>query len=123
MVLLDTNILIEVFRNNSTVIATVGSIGQDNIAVSDVTCAELYFGARNKAELQMLRKTLSYLPIYHVNTKISEMAVNLVEQYCLSHKLDWEDALIAATAIHENIDLCTLNPKDFIFLHNLKIYQ
>ena len=51
------------------------------------------------------------------------MAVNLVEQYCLSHKTDLEDALIAATAILYQIELYTLNIKDFIFIPNVKLYQ
>ena len=51
------------------------------------------------------------------------MAVNMVKQYCLSHTLDIDDALIAATAIYHNIELFTLNTKDFKFIPNLKLYQ
>ena len=39
--LCDTNILIEVYRDNQSVINTLKQIGQANITVSDVTCAEL----------------------------------------------------------------------------------
>jgi predicted nucleic acid-binding protein len=51
------------------------------------------------------------------------MAVNLVKTYCLSHKLELADALIAATAIHHNVELYTLNRKDFVFIPNLKLYE
>jgi predicted nucleic acid-binding protein len=50
------------------------------------------------------------------------MAVALVEQYCLSHKLDLEDALIAATAIVNDIKLYTLNTKDFIFIPSIQLF-
>lgn len=56
MILCDTNILIEIYRDNATIIETVTKIGQENIAVSDVTCAELLFGARNKKNFKPFAK-------------------------------------------------------------------
>ena len=63
MILCDTNILIEVYRDNAKIIETLKQIGQDNIAISDVTCAELLYGARDKKELQIIRKDLNKLII------------------------------------------------------------
>jgi len=51
------------------------------------------------------------------------MAVNLVKTYCLSHKLEFADALIAATAIQHNAELFTLNRKDFAYIPSLKLYE
>jgi len=87
MILIDTNILIEIYRNNLTVIETVKGIGQSNVAVSDVTSAELFFGARNKKELQIISKDLSKLSVLHIQSEISEKSVELVKDYALSHKL------------------------------------
>jgi len=123
MLLCDTNIFIEVFRRNAVIRAELEKIGQNNIAVSDITLSELFYGVRNKAELKMIRNDLSTVSVLHINEEISEMAVGMVEQYCLSHKLDIEDALIAATAIHHNLPLFTLNTKDFKFIPNIKLYQ
>ena len=86
---------------------TLEKIGYDNIIISDVTRAELFYGAINKIELSKIRNDLNKIPVLHIDTSISEMAVNLVEQYCLSHKMDLEDALIAATAILNQIELYT----------------
>ncbi|MDR1919548.1 MAG: hypothetical protein LBQ65_07885, partial [Tannerellaceae bacterium] len=61
-------------------------------------------------------------PVLHISQPISAMAVALVEQYCLSHKLDLEDALIAATAIVNDIKLYTLNTKDFIFIPSIQLF-
>ena len=44
MILCDTNIFIELYRNNTTIVGAVETIGQNNIAVSDVTRAELLSG-------------------------------------------------------------------------------
>ena len=123
MILCDTNIFIEIYKDNSDIIKAVKSIGQHNIAVSDVTCAELLYGARNKKELQTLRKDLNKLTVLPIETSISAMAVELVEKYALSHKLSLPDALIGATAMYHNIELYTLNVKDFRFLENVKLYS
>ena len=49
--------------------------------------------------------------------------VDIVEKYCLSHKTDLEDAIIAATAILHRIELYTLNLKDFVFIPEIKLFQ
>jgi predicted nucleic acid-binding protein len=122
MKLCDTNIFIEIYRDNWDIIQTVKSIGQHNIVVSYVTCAELLYGARNKKELKIIRKDLNKLTILPIETDISTMAVGLVEKYALSHKLTLPDALIASTAIIHNIELYTLNLKDFRFLEKVTLF-
>ena len=123
MILCDTNILIEVYRDNAKIIETLKQIGQDNIAISDVTCAELLYGARDKKELQIIRKDLNKLTILPIQSSISNLAVELVEKYALSHKLSLPDALIASTSIIHNIEIYTLNIKDFKFVKNVSLYD
>ena len=43
--------------------------------------------------------------------------------YSLSHKLTIPDALIAATALVNDLELYTLNIKDFRFIENLRLYR
>jgi len=123
MVLCDTNIFIEVYRHNIAVSTELEKIGQENIAVSDITCGELLYGAINKAELRLIRNDLDNVRVLHIDVEISEMAVSLVDKYCLSHKLDIVDALIASTAIYYDIELFTLNTKDFKFIPQLRLYN
>jgi predicted nucleic acid-binding protein len=123
MILCDTNIFIEIYRNNKTIIESVKQIGQQNLAISDVTRAELFFGARNKKELQAIHKDMEKLIVLPIDTIISEMAVKLVENYSLSHKLSLPDAIIGATSIYHKIELYTLNVKDFRFLDEVKLFS
>lgn len=123
MILFDTNILIEIYKGNPIIIEIAKQIGQENIAVSDVTCAELLFGARNKNELQAIRKDLDKLTVLPIKTIVSNLSVSLVEKYSLSHKLCLPDALIAATAISYQLPLYTLNIKDFRFIEKVVLYQ
>ena len=122
MILCDTNIFIEIYRNNESIIQKIKHIGQHNLAVSDVTLAELFFGARNKNELGAIRKDMNKLIVFLIDSFISDLAVKLVETYSLSHKLALTDALIGATAIHHKIELYTLNVKDFKFLDEVKLF-
>ena len=56
LILIDTNIIIEVFKNNQNIIRTIHSIGIDRTAISCVTAMELYYGALNKADLKQTKK-------------------------------------------------------------------
>jgi hypothetical protein len=51
LVLCDTNIIIEFYKDNPEVVKNLRSIGQHRIAVSIVTVGELLYGALNKKEL------------------------------------------------------------------------
>lgn len=61
MILCDTNILIEFYKNNLKIIEELRCIGPNNLAISPVTQAELYFGALNKAELRSIKRHLALL--------------------------------------------------------------
>jgi len=121
MILLDTNIFIEIYRDNVAIASIVDNIAE--IAVCDVVRAELFYGARNKFELKEISKDLEGLHNLHLSAHISKMAVDLVKNYSLSHKLEFADALIAATAIIYNVEIFTLNRKDFVYIPNLKLYE
>lgn len=121
MILLDTNILIEVFKGNAAIIDSVSNAGPENLSLSSITVMELYYGALNKLELQRIRKHLAAFRIVHISTAISETATLLIERYAKSHNLQIPDALIAATALEIHSELLTLNVKDFQFISGLSL--
>lgn len=59
MILCDTNILIELYKNNSQVIRELNRIGVNKLAISIITQSELYYGAINKTELNKIKKTFN----------------------------------------------------------------
>ncbi|WP_353932795.1 PIN domain-containing protein [Okeanomitos corallinicola] len=52
MILCDTNIIIEFYKNNSQVISELSFLGINQLAISSITQAELYYGAINNVELK-----------------------------------------------------------------------
>jgi tRNA(fMet)-specific endonuclease VapC len=122
MILCDTNILIEFYKDNEDVSNALRAIGVADIAVSVVTVGELYFGARDKRELLKMKKHLAGLHPIPVDVEISDRYLTLLESYALSHRLNVPDALIAATALRHNLKLYTLNSKDFRYIEGLTLF-
>jgi predicted nucleic acid-binding protein len=122
MILCDTNILIEFYKGNSEVVKELQKIGLPNLAVSVITAGELYFGARDKREMERIRKHLSLMRQIPLDNDISKRFLNLLEEFALSHRLSIPDALIAATTLSQGAPLYTLNLKDFQFIPGLKIH-
>ena len=123
MVLCDTDIFIEAFKNSTLATDLLGRIGFDNIALSAITLMELYFGALNKRELFKIKSRLQKLEVVDLDKEITGAAVNLVEKYAKSHGLHIPDALIASTAICSGMELLTFNLKDFRFIEGIKLYS
>ncbi len=122
MILCDTNILIEFYKNNRQISAVLRDIGPKNLAISAVTTAELYYGALNKQELRQIKKHLALLHTYPITLPISNSFLTLMEDYVLGHKLSLPDALIAATALVHDVTLYTLNRKDFHYIPGLELF-
>ncbi len=122
MILCDTNIFIELFKGNIAVIQQLYAIGAKNIAISVISKAELFYGARDKLELAHIAKHLEQLQCYPVTELDSALFIRLMQEYSLSHKSSIRDMLIAATAINQGLELYTLNAKDFKFISAIQLY-
>lgn len=122
MILCDTDVFIEAFKNNADTTALLRHVGFQNISLSTITLMELYFGALNKREMTKIKKRIENLKVYELDKEISGTALNLIEKYSKSHGLRIPDALIAATSICKGIDLLTYNLKDFRFIKGLSLY-
>ena len=121
-ILIDTDILIDVANNDVIAKVRLTDESQTSIlAVSTVTVMELVVGCRNKSELQALNRFLSQFQVLTLNSQISDRATQLLQEYFLSHGLLIADALIAATAIENQISLLSKNQRDFRFIQELTL--
>jgi len=120
MIFLDTNVLIEILKNNQNTIQQVSALTPP-LAISSITAMELMVGARNKKEIRLLNKFIARFLIIHVDPAISLAALKLITGYAKSHGLDIPDALISATAINKQARLLTYNTKDFQYIPTLEL--
>jgi predicted nucleic acid-binding protein len=121
IVFIDTNIVIEYIkkRDNEKIIEFVDSF--DRVYINDVVIMELYQGARDKKELNYIKKKIMKFEVLKMNQEIISLAREILDRYTLSHNTKIMDALIASTVIMYNIDLYTFNKKDFRYLEQVNL--
>lgn len=120
--LFDTDVLIWVQKRNSKAIDLVDNATSRYISLQ--TYMELFQCARNKNEHKIIRDFLQdfnfiVLPFTEL---IGHRAAIYIEEYTLSCGLRAGDAIIAATALEENLVLCTSNSKHFKDIKDIQLH-
>jgi predicted nucleic acid-binding protein len=122
LVVVDTDVLIDVGRGVEEAIAYLEQIEQQSSpAISVVTQMEMIIGCRNKAELRTLERFMLRFQVIKLNEPISEVAIELLRHYRLSHGLLIADALIAATALSLEAPFVAKNQRDYNFITDLRL--
>ncbi len=122
LIIVDTDILIDVGRNVGEALKCLQQIEQlSPAAVSIVTQMELIIGCRNNNELDSLEQFLNRFHIIRLSEQISDTAIDLLKRYRLSHGLLIADALIAATAIISDLSFVSKNQRDYRFIEDLQL--
>lgn len=121
MILCDTNIIFEVFRGNLIVINELDKIGYENLAICDVTIGEVYFGMR-KNEGNLTKTLIRLFNRYNITKDASKIFVQIMSDLS-SRQIGIPDALIAAIAKANSLEVLTLNLSDFTLVEGLKIYR
>lgn len=122
--LLDTNICIFYFKNKYHIPEKIESVGIENCYISEITVAELLYGAavgknpRNRDEISSLVKVFDVLPIYDCLEVFAETKALLREQ---GNLIDNFDLLIGSTAIINQCVMVTENTKHLERIPNLQI--
>jgi len=111
--LFDTDVLIWVLRANIKAINLVNATAQRRVSV--VNYIELLRGARDKQELLKIKRFFptNGFEILPLTETIGNRAIIYIEEHGLKSGIGLADALIAATAVENNLQLCTSNRKDF----------
>ena len=121
--LLDTCICIALLKKSQSVIQRLREVGTHNCKISDITLAELYFGAfksgreKHFNDVAEISKLFEKYPIQYTR-KNGEIRWELEKQGL--HIGDM-DMFIAATALEEDVILVTGNVKHFERIPGLKI--
>lgn len=123
--LLDTNICIYFLKGLYDLGQRIENVKNENCYVSEITIAELKFGAENSQHKEKNRKTVAdFVSLFTIIPIFSSLDVYAKEKARLRKKgipLDDFDLLIGATAIANNLTLVTRNVSDFERLERIQV--
>mgnify|MGYP000731115684 CR=1 FL=1 len=119
--LLDTTILIDLFRGHEKAADFIEKDRNAKIPlfISVISAMELVAGCRNQIEVEKTSKIVADFTLIHLSADATAKAYDLMLAYTKSHGLTIPDALIAATAITDGIELATDNVRHFIMISDL----
>lgn len=117
----DTDILIWVQRGNKKAAALIENEGKRFISVQ--THMELLQGARNKTDHKYIKDFLHDFKFITLpfTENIGHRALIYVEEYSLSSNMRSGDAIIAASAVENNMILASSNIKHFKVINDLNL--
>ena len=121
--LLDTDTCIALLKKNPNVIRHLREVGMHNCKISDITLAELYFGAYKSG------KQKHFDEVIQISMFFESYSIHYLSQY---GQIRWDleqrglkigdmDMFIAATAVEEELILITGNTEHFNRIPGLKI--
>lgn len=118
--LFDTDVLIWFFRGNAKAAKVLDRANHRFLSI--VSYMELLHVARDKREQKQIRTTLAALEfrVLPLAENVGHRAAIYMEEYSLKVALCPMDALIAATAIENNLPLMTGNRKHFSPLKDIE---
>lgn len=113
----DTNVFLRIFSGD----ARVRDFVENSDAAIDATiyigCLQ---GSKSNAEKLIIKEYLDNFPLLLITPEVSRRAIRLIDAYSNSFGLFLPDALIAGTALENDLTLLTFNIKDFKFIDGLK---
>jgi predicted nucleic acid-binding protein len=123
MILLDTDIMIDLLRKYHPAVAWLSSLGEEEIVLPGFVAMELLQGCRNKVEQEKVEATLQNYAIAWPSSETCDEALSLFADFHLTHALGLLDALFGATAIALKLPLCTFNQKHYAAIPDLTTVQ
>ena len=122
--LLDTTACIAVIRGKLSVIGKIKSVGLKNCKVSEISIAELYYGASKSGQeklfddVKTILQMFKVIPVFPSLPTYGEVKAHLET---IGQRIDDMDLLIGSTALHNNMTLVTHNIKHLSRLPNVDI--
>jgi tRNA(fMet)-specific endonuclease VapC len=123
MILLDTDIMVDILRGYQPAINWLTSASDTEIGVPGLVAMELIQGCQNAREQKRLEKAINQYPLFWADSQDCDNALKNFAAYHLSQNIGILDALIAETAISLDAELATFNVKHYSVLKKLQTIQ
>ncbi len=115
--LIDNNVISQILKGNQKIAEFILGL---NFAICVTVYIEALQGSISSEQKREIKKLIDNFPLLVITPNISRQAISLIDTYSNSHGLLLADALIAGTAIENDLTLVTYNIKDFKFINGLK---
>lgn len=122
--LLDTNVLISMFRGQHGIREAILKAGIENCAISEISYGEIVTGAyrggydRHAHEIEFLKSRFNILPVSPAIETFGRLRAELLDN---GTPIDSLDLLISATAIENGLTVITHNLKHFEVVPGLEV--
>lgn len=123
MILLDTDVAVDILRNHPPAIAWLQGLGAALLGLPGLVVMELLQGCRNKAEQQQVEQFCQPFTVSWPAEADCQRALRDFAAFHLSHSLGLLEALIAHTAVGLSQPLATFNVKHYGTIASLKTIQ
>lgn len=120
--LLDTNVLIAMLKDKNDVRKQILKVGFENCYVSEISIAELFYGAakggrkKNMEDVNHILRLFEILPIFPSLKMYGQVKAMLEMQ---GRRIDDFDLLIGTTALQNKLTMVTANVKHLERIPNL----
>ena len=123
--LLDTNICIHFFRGRFNLYNKITQVNLKNCAISEISLAELVFGAENSTNpsknyklIEELSEQITILPIFESIKLYGKEKARLRKKGTMISDFD---LLIGCTEVEKQLIMVTENTKEFKRIHSIKL--
>jgi predicted nucleic acid-binding protein len=124
VILLDTDILIDLLRSYTPAMEWFGGLPDDEeIMVPGYVVMELIQGCQSKLDQQRVQRALAAFGVVWPSPVDCDKALALFAAYHLSHNAGLLDALIGQTAAALGVPLHTFNQRHYNFISSIQTIQ
>ena len=122
--LLDTSACIAIIKGNTFVRRMVLEVGKSNCYVSEMTIAELFYGAAKSGKekhYQDIQNILGLFEVVPVYTSLRTYGITKATLEKKGQRIDEMDLLIGSTALYNQMTIITHNTKHMNRIPGIKI--
>lgn len=123
--LIDTNICLHFFKGRFCIKERIEKIGYDNFAISEITLAELIYGAEKSQHISKNMKVVEYfaekIEIIPIISSLKIYGKEKARLKSLGKAIGDLDLFIGSTAIANNMIMVTRNTLEFERLSGIKV--
>jgi len=123
MVLLDTDIMIDLLRQHAPAVAWLTALSDEEIILPGFVVMELIQGCGSREEQEKVQKALATYAIQWPSAQACHEALDIFARYHLSHQIGMIDALIGALALSLGLVVHTFNQKHYTMIPGLNTVQ